>query len=347
MENSRYLFYLTNGTVGDEPPPEGQFFVQENLGTDFYPSKFVYCGDQILMELEACCIKLYDIFQNRIFPSSDEYYGYIDSIPVGILTAGLDSNFDIPKEMFEKYFSKSVYDEALRYKERKETDTAHITKLDKQKYLFAYTSDCQSLISTLQELILATNDSFIGFYRLLCAVKPIGNDDGDYCAMTSEVRLTFNMLYSLIIQIYSIFDITTKIVYELENLKECVDKYQRLASKGILYGDKNRLQIDKRGTIFEKCRVISIFENLRNEIVHNATWEMHPKVFLRVENQVVTERAIYLPDFSEDGNLVTYMNRKRFFADGKKVNEELPRLYLEFLHRLYFTLHKIPGMMQY
>ena len=341
MENSKYLFYLTNGTVRSEPPLEEKFFIQENLTTDAYASKFVYCGDHILTELEGRCVELYDVFQNRIFSSPDEYFVYRLSVPVGIISAGLDSNVDMPKERIEKYFSESVYAEALRHRKLKGKDTKHIYEIDKRKYLFAYTSDCQSLISTLQELILATNDSFIGFYRLLCTVNPRSKGDGDYCAITYEGRLTFNMLYSLIIQLYSILDVTTKIVYELENIKECTDKYQKLASKGILYGDKRRLQIDKCGTIFEKCKVISIFENLRNEIVHNATWETHPKVFFRVENHTITERAIYMPDFSEDGNLVTYINRKRFFADGKKVNEELPWLYLEFLHRLYVTVGKI------
>lgn len=63
---------------------------------------------------------------------------------------------------------------------------------------------------------------------------------------------------------------------------------------------------------------MSIIENLRNELVHNATWEMNSKVFVKVEAGKVIEKCIYMPDFSEEGYLITYKNRKRFFSDGVK-----------------------------
>lgn len=44
------------------------------------------------------------------------------------------------------------------------------------------------------------------------------------------------MLYSLIIQVYSMFDILTKIVYEFKNMKDCTISYKKLASNNILFG---------------------------------------------------------------------------------------------------------------
>lgn len=190
-------------------------------------------------------------------------------------------------------------------------------------------------------MILAANDSFIGFYKLLSTVPETKEFDTTYFAINSEGRLAFNMLHSLIIQLYSIFDITTKIAYELENIKSCAGAYVRMALKGILYGDHKKLTMDKSGTIYESDRQLSIVENLRNELVHNATWEMYPKVFFIKEEGVLLERRIHLSDFTEEGNLVTYKNRKRFFSDGKTVNEELPTLYLGVMNRLYKTLMKL------
>lgn len=341
MEKDNCLFYLPNGTVENSQPVGKTFFIQEYLDRDFYFSRYFYPGDRILYDLDARCVDLYDLFQNKIFLSPDKYYQHISMVPVGIISAGLDSDFDLPKELFEKYFTEGIYADLVKNRPIEEELASKISEIDKLKYHYAYTADCQSLISTLQELILATNDSFIGFYKLLCTIPPREGVGEDYFAINSEGRLAFNMLYSLIIQVCSILDITTKIVYELEHIKVCSDKYEKLVSKGILYGDKNRLQIDTVGTIFEKCKTISIFENLRNEIVHNATWEMHPKVFFKLQDNNVSERAIYMPDFTEEGALVAYKNRKRFFAEGKKVNEELPALYCEILDRLYITLTKL------
>lgn len=338
MERTSKFFYLSNGTTASEPPAEGVFFIQENREIDYYHSRYSYQGDRIVYAVLDHCVKLYDLFQNKIFTQPDEYYKYIDMVPIGLMSAGLDSDVDIPRQYFERYFTEGIYADLIKQESISEDLAAMISEIDRLKYRYAYVADCQSLTGTLQELILATNDSFIGFYKLLCNVPETDGLEGTYFALNSEGRLAFNMLHSLIIQVYSILDITTKIVYELEHLKECTNKYEKLASKGKLFGDKKDLTLDKTGTIFEKCRAISIFENLRNELIHNATWEMYPKVFFIKENGKLTERVIHFPDFNEDGNLVTYKNRKRFFADGKRVNEELPLLYLEVMQRLYKTV---------
>ena len=129
--------------------------------------------------------------------------------------------------------------------------------------------------------------------------------------------------------------------YELEHLKNCESSYAKLASRKILYGDKKELKVDPVGTVFEKCRTTSIIENLRNEIVHNATWEMSPKIFIDVCEGVIASRYIFFPDFTAEGTLVTFKNRKRFFADGVKVNDVLPNLYFDVMKRICETLRKL------
>ena len=108
-----------------------------------------------------------------------------------------------------------------------------------------------------------------------------------------------------------------------------------------MYGNKKDLSIDSTGTVFEKCRTTSIIENLRNELVHNATWEMSPKIFISTDNGSIIGRHIFMPDFTAEGTLVTFKNRKRFFAEGKKVNDVLPGLYFDVLQRVHTTLVKL------
>lgn len=337
-------FILTNGISVDNLQEDyEEFFIQDNGEDKEYFSRYLYRGDSILYELDSLCVNLYDIFENKIFDVNKEYEMNVYLMPQGISRSGLDSDFDISKDGFERMLMinlSSIY--KVDGKELECDLEKRLNKIDSMKYRYAYLADCQSLINTLQELILGSNSSFIGFYKLLSEVPAKMDFCEDYFNISPEGRLAYNMLYSLIIQVHSMFDILTKIVYEFENIKDCTTTYKKLASNKILFGKSYMLtKIDKNGTIFEKNRLVSIFKSLRNEIVHNATWEMNPKIFFRIEDSILKERCIYLPDFDFDGKLVSFVNRKRFFSEGKKVNEELPSLYLGILEKINNTLLEI------
>lgn len=339
-----YKFILDDGiSVYILPENYKGFYIQDNGKSKGFFSRFWYKGDEILYDLDALCVTLYDIFEEKIFDVNEEYLRSVYLMPQGIRRSGLDSDFGLDKDSFKRYFEKSLIElNTIEGKEMKSAVKDKISNLDKMKYKYAYLVDCQSLINTLQELLLGSNSSFIGFYKLLSEVPATIDFCDDYYSISPEGRLVYNMLYSLIIQVNSIFDILTKIVYELENIKDCTTSYKKLASNKILFGKSDMLtKINKEGTIFQKDRLVSIFKSLRNEIVHNATWEMNPKIFFKEEDSILKERCIYLPDFDSDGKLVTYVNRKRFFSDGKKVNEELPSLYLGILGRIENTLLEI------
>lgn len=337
-------FILDKGISVDILPENYKgFYIQDNGKNKSFFSRFWYKGDGILYDLDALCVTLYDIFERKIFDINEEYLRSVNLMPQGIRRSGLDSDFNLDKDSFKRYFEESLI--GLYTIEGKEMEISvkdKINNLDKMKYKYAYLADCHSLINTLQELLLGSNSSFIGFYKLLSEVPATVDFGDDYYNISPEGRLAYNMLYSLIIQVHSIFDILTKIVYELENIKDCTTSYKKLASNKILFGKSNMLtKINKEGTIFEKDRLVSIFKSLRNEIIHNATWEMNPKIFFKEEDSILKERCIYLPDFDSNGKLVTFVNRKRFFSDGKKVNEELPSLYLGVLEKINNTLLEI------
>ena len=334
-------FYYTNGTTTTTyPSSDTLFYIEEYKQPE--KTLYSYPGDDIFYDLDSTCINLYDLFRDKIFSSSDEYYHFLDFLPQGITRAGLDSDFNLPKDIFAKYFTESLLNlyppEFLTNPEL----NIVINKLDNNKFRYAYLKDCQSMISTLQELIWSSQNSFVAFYKYLSEVPVRYDFKNIYCDISPEGRIVFNMSSNLIIALYSIFDILTKICFELEHLKDCSTAYPKLASSKKLFGDKKDLKcIDFEGTIFEKTNEVNIISSLRNELIHNATWEMNPKIFISIENKHLIEKFIFMPDFDDDGYLITYKNRKRFFSNGKKLNEELPSLYMTTIELIHNTISKI------
>ena len=118
-------------------------------------------------------------------------------------------------------------------------------------------------------------------------------------------------------------------------------KWPRLSSKNILFGAKNKLKVlSKKGTLFERCKSVSIFESLRNELIHNGTWEINPKVYFEFRKGGVIQKYIYLPDI-KNSSIMTAKNRKRFFSQANKINLILPEICFDFWKRLYKTIKSI------
>ena len=340
----KHIFYLQNGTAVDVLP-EGydKFYVAENMGLTTELSRYFYPGDDIQSSIDSLCVDMYEVFQDAIFPSREGYYKNYGDQPQWISRAGLDSDFDMSKDELALCFSTPLHERMVEYGITDETTLKIYREIDAQKFKYAYIADCQSLINTLQTLIIGCHSSFIGFYKHLCSLQEEPEMCHTYyeCGPTSQI--VYGILQNFIVQIYSIFDILTKIVYELENLKACEHSYTKLASRTILYGDRKNLIINPTGTVFEKCRTTSIVENLRNELVHNATWEMNPKIFIDVDGKSIVSRYIFFPDFTAEGTLETFKNRKRFFSAGNKVNDVLPGLYFDIMQRIYVTLVRAMG----
>ena len=337
-----FIYYLQNGISTDSlPNGYSDFYIAENLESHSAHNKYFYPGDDIQYKLDGLCVELYDVFQNSIFPSRDDFYKYYEVQPQWISRAGLDSDINMDKDTLIKCFSTPIHDMMNTLGINDEVCLQIYKEIDSKKYKYAYTADCQSLINTLQELLLGCHSSLIGYYKYLCSLHNDPKMKEVYYECSTESRIVFNFLYNFIIQSYSTFDILTKIAYELEHLKSCDDAYVKLSSSRILYGNRNQLKLNVAGTVFEKCRTTSIVENLRNELIHNATWEMNPKIFTVTGSGVITSRHIFFPDLTTEGTLVTYKNRKRFFAKGNKANDELPKLYDDLMQRILTTLVRL------
>lgn len=122
--------------------------------------------------------------------------------------------------------------------------------------------------------------------------------------------------------------------FKQENFSE----YRKTKSADKLWGARKKLAINEcPDTLFEKCEFISTIEALRNELVHNGTWELNPKKFVRFSKGEVCERFMLFPDMDQ-GHLATVKNRKHFFSLGVKVNDILPVIHAEFKSRLLKTI---------
>ena len=138
-----------------------------------------------------------------------------------------------------------------------------------------------------------------------------------------------------------------KICYEIQYLRTEFDSYQKIKSADVLWGARKKLRINgTENTIFEKCEFISNIEAIRNEIVHNGTWELRPKVFVRLENYVEVERFMLFPDMDQ-GHLSTVKNRRHFFSSSNKINNILPRIHLDFKNRLLKTVKELLNNKRY
>lgn len=338
----KFVYYLQDGIMVDALPDNyDKFFVAEDIESSFEKNRYFYPGDEIQYKLDSSCVELYNVFQNVIFPNQNDYYKDGGIQPQWISRAGLDSDFDMPQEEFAKCISTPIDKRMAELGVKNDALLQVYKEIETKKFKFAYIADCQSLVNTLQELLAGCHSSFLGFFKHLCSLNDMPKMGDSYFECGAESRMVYSFLYSFIIQCYSSFDILTKIEYELENIKNCETAYAKLSAANILYGNKKSLNLDAVGTVFERCRTISTIENLRNELVHNAAWEISPKIFVTTDNNKIVERHIFMPDFTAEGTLVTFKNRKRFFAQGKKTNEELPKLYFDILKRVYTTLDKM------
>ena len=307
-----FMYYLANGLKTDLLEDNNQhFFISEvNIGSSPYQKKVIsYSGDDIFCQLDFECVALYEILLNKIFPDTEKYYQLLPSTPIWISDAGHSSDFDISKEEFEKLLQGNN-DEII--------------------FRMLFYQDMSNLLGYLQSRIVGAKDQFILFYKNFCDCEPLSNDLGDVTVMLGEDTTTvFSLLTNSIINLYSILDLITKIVYQFEHIPTDFTSYPKLKSNM----QNGNLQQIKRvsfpGTVFDRSHsTMKLIENLRHELIHNGYWEANPKIYFSFENGNLIEKWIFMPDES-NGNLVAHHNRKRFFSQGAKINQKLPLNYLQ------------------
>lgn len=315
--------YYKNGIVSnieyilsDDAPFAVQCDKVKHQNILFYPS------DNLVRELDSELVTLYDAFRDLYFSETDAYYNNLDSIPIGLYNGGQSSGISIGKDEFLKL---------------KGAVEAYLPELAK----YIYVGDCQYLVSTVQNLLSSVEYCFTQYYIQISQVNlsddlPCESNIFQYNSDQS-MQLMF-LVETFFTKMYSILDLMVKIVYELENPTNDFSSIKKLKCSEKLWGDRKRTTLKNAPkTIFEDCESIRIIEALRNEAVHNGSWEFRPLLFLKVENKEIVERYMLFPDFDE-GRLSTVKNRKHFFSQETKINDALIAIHDEFYNRLLNTL---------
>ncbi|PWM73364.1 MAG: hypothetical protein DBX59_05225 [Bacillota bacterium] len=322
--NTRY--YLKNGTISVEPINEDNadfFIVNYEINGE---RKFFYKNDEILLNIDCELVSLYDKFRDIYFPDTEGYYKQLNSIPIFVQEAGQNSDCAIDTNLFNKLIGKffNIFGNDL--------------------YRHLYLVDCQYIIGTIQNHLCEMNDLFIRFYVDICETTILCNDrftDKTFHLTSLESRLLSATVESYFIKAYSILDLLTKIIYEIENPIKKFNKYEKLISNEKIWGDRKKTKFNNEPeTLFEECELVKIIESLRNETVHNGSWELNPKLFVVNKENNITEKFMLFPDFDQ-GRLSCVKNRKHFFSKSTKINDIFVKLHFEFMNRLLKTVKKI------
>ena len=95
------------------------------------------------------------------------------------------------------------------------------------------------------------------------------------------------------------------------------------------------------GTIFETNKNIKLVNELRNELIHNSSWQSINKLYVHYKQNEIVEKYILIPDFDECGTIIRSGNRNHFFSQENKINEMLPEMLEDILKRIHKTLCNI------
>ena len=283
-------------------------------------------GDSIRLDLDNELVTLNDKLRDMIFPDTSNYYRQLKILPIFVQSAGTDSDDELTAELFSEFLSDE-----------------HLTNMP-NFYRYLYLNDCKYLIGTLQNLLDGIDDAFTTYFVRICdiSITNANNPNATYWEVSAKARGISAQLESYFTKAYSILDILCKVSFEIECFaKEPnreINSHLKLKSTKILWGDKKRLSLNNSAdTIFEDCDLLRTIVSLRNEAVHNGSWELHPKVFLVYEDGRAVERFMRFPDL-QNGRLSTVKNHRHFFGHANKVNELLPEIHTQFLHRVNNTI---------
>jgi hypothetical protein len=314
--------YLTlKGIPVDSPPPNGENYFRLNHAGIWFAND----GD-LSADVDDCCVRIHDALAGKIFNGIQNYHATLPHEPIFLASAGLNSESTTSRAVFEKAIAAS--------------DDSGLT----HRSLYLY--DCQMLVSGIQECSKEVRLLLGEFYRSLnldsLSPTSISDSDGFRWVTSPTVTRLHATLGFIYIRLHSLLDYLTKLCFEAENLRSDFSQYPRLASSGVMFGDRKRLkQVRLPGTIFEYEDIVREVELFRNQIIHSGLLDDLPKVYTETHSGTIVQKFILLPDRSSSGAFEKYKNRFLFYAREDKINERLPLLVNSFQERQIATLVEI------
>ncbi len=316
------MYYNINGLVSSTCSAT-LFSICKNKNDELYECS--YQGDEVMYSINETIIDLYDLMAKYVFGDLKAYYEIIPNLLIWNEAAGHSAEWNGSVDEYNGLVRK----------------IRGIIVFEKYMMLV----DLQSLLGSIQNLTTAINSDFMNFYVQLTAIETDNSTFENGTTWTSGYRcsIVFSLLTSYFTKAHSILDLLTKLVHEFDKDPGTYSGLEKMRSRSVLFGDRKWLSIDKTpGTVFDDSKKNCVYEieSLRNELVHNGTWEAIEKIYIETMNGKAVKRFILWPDFREN-RLAMSGNRNKFFSSGKTVNEELLRIHLDMLHRLEYTLNYI------
>jgi len=315
-------YFLSQDGVPVEKPSNQNFtyFFRDPQGA-WYPTT-----GNLIYEIDAICVQVHDALAAKLFAGLDNYYSFLRQAPEYLLTAGLNSESLVSKEVFGTFVGKR--------EDNREFNRA----------LYLY--DCQKLVSGIQECSKEVMQLQGEFYRTLnldeLFFPPIEEPDGIRYVTSPAVTNLHAILAFIYIRLHSLLDYVTKLSIEIKHLKSDFSSYPRLASKNALYSDRKKVAFnDAKGTLFEQCRFLTEVESVRNHVIHDGLLDDLPKAYKVVSGGKCVEKFILFPDRSIEGRFAAFKNRTLFYSAEDKINLRLPTVINEFQQRELATLRRL------
>ena len=266
-----------------------------------------------LLQVSEDIIPLYDEIERMILPQVD-----LDVIrgltPMWMADTGRSA---------ESATSSVVFEQMVRV-----VEATHNQNLTKILYWF----DVEALLNALQDRIIANEWLLKEFYSGLSSEIEFAKNHAHHAGLYfgGDGNKCYVAANTIFVNIASAFDIIAKIAVELEKFSSYdFSTYPKMKSGGVLY-DKNLAIspiLKQSGMLFSEPAIVHQIEILRNEYVHNGPWDRRANIYYPIdENLEPLPPFMMMPDMSVDGNFVTVKNRKKFYAQGTKLNEELIKI---------------------
>lgn len=266
-----------------------------------------------LSQVSEDIIPLYDEIERMILPQVD-----LDVIrgltPMWMADTGRSA---------ESATSSVVFEQMVRV-----VEATHNQNLTKILYWF----DVEALLNALQDRIIANEWLLKEFYSGLSSEIEFAKNHAHHAGLYfgGDGNKCYVAANTIFVNIASAFDIIAKIAVELEKFSSYdFSTYPKMKSGSVLYNKNLAISpiLKQSGMLFSEPAIVHQIEILRNEYVHNGPWDRRANIYYPIdENLEPLPPFMMMPDMSVDGNFVTVKNRKKFYAQGTKLNEELIKI---------------------
>ena len=276
---------------------------------------------QSISDCHDSIIPAFDCVRDFFFQDID-YAHIIGLVPIWIGECGISPESGISKCQYEQL--RKAYQDPLINR-------------------FIHWFDVEFLLNSLMDRICSLEFFVREFFKIVPCIPASSTYSIDSAHFTiSEMSMfAYAMVNSVFVNLASAFDLMAKVAVELaEYERNDFRSYKKMRSADIIYGKKvnvwDELKADKH--LFHGDPDVRLIETLRNDYVHDRSWcRRAPIYFPRDKDSNLLTPFMPIPDYDEQGNYQKSGTRKKFYSQGKMVNQILPQLVVNVLKVLQNT----------